>query len=268
MLILYSMSAKTRHSNPKMYAKKKKPAMHRYIDTKEEGFIEKSVGSWLDDISNRPRKFKNHSYSWERKLQKDRHTKTVGHFKKLHMRYGNLALAILGVAGAIWLVYNPEVFIPIAESESFGLIGAFIMGLLYPAGVTTPASIAGFFILGQSINPVLLALVGAAGAMITDFIIFYFIRHKLVEYLDKFASKYMRANMHLWRHRVNNHPHLKHLLPLFAGTLVASPLPTEIAIGLFAALKFEIKRFMLYTFVFHAISIFIVSQIGSSYHLF
>ena len=259
------MPRKHTHSNPKMYAKKKKSTMHKYIRTREEGLIEKSVGSWLDDISNRPARSMRHSYSWERKIKNDRHMRRVGHFKKLHLRYSNLVLVMLGLLGGIWLLYNPEVFTPIAQNESLGILGAFVMGLLYSAGVTSPAAIAGFFVLGKSMNPVVLAVVGATGAMITNFLVFYFIRHKLVEYLDKFAGKFMKQNMHIWRHRVNNHPHLKHLLPLFAGTLVASPLPTEIAIGLFAALKIEMKKFLVYTFIFNLISIFILSQLGSSF---
>ena len=257
------MSKKHSHRNPKIYAKKKKPEMRNYIEVNEEGFIEKVIGSWLDETFSTSDRRSKHSYSWKRKLQKDKNMRTVGHVKKFHMRYGNLILILLGLLGAVWLMYNPQVFVPMVESETYGIIGAFVMGLLYPAGITTPASIAGFLILSQSMNPIVLALVGSMGAMVTSFMIFYFIRNKLFEYLHAFTGKYMRSNMYIWRHRVNNHPHLKHLLPLFAGILVASPLPTEIAIGLFAALKFEMKKFLLYTFIFNVISIFVLSHLGS-----
>lgn len=186
----------------------------------------------------------------------------VNHARIFHIRYGNLLLVFLGVAAGVWLLYNPQILLPLAENETLGYVGTFALGFFYPYGVTTPAAIAGFFLLGKTLNPLAIAFTGAVGALISDFLIFYFIRHKLLDYLENFANKFVRTNMRIMRMKVEKHQRLKHVIPIFAGILIASPLPTEIAIGIFAAIKFEMKRFLVYAFAFHFVSIFIVSQVG------
>ncbi len=200
-------------------------------------------------------------YSWERKKYEHHARKIVHHTRLFHVRYGNLLLVILGITAGVWLVLNPEILLFLAEDPRLGYAGTFVLGFFYPYGVTTPAAIAGFFLLGKTLDPLVLALVGAAGAVISDFLIFYFIRHKLLDHFDSFARRF-NVRMHLVRHKVQRRSILKHLVPIIAGLIIASPLPTEIAIGIFAAIKFELKRFLIYAFVFHLASIYIVSQIG------
>ncbi len=213
-------------------------------------------------------KNKSINYIWKgNNINKNFSNKFTKHAKIFHIRYGNLVLVIIGIIASIWLIYNPEILISLTVKEEFGYLSAFILGLIYPTGVTTAASIVGFYIIGNTLNPYLLAIVGSIGAIITDFLIFHFIRHKLLDYFDKFANKFSKISINIWRYKVNNHKYLKHLVPLFAGFLIASPIPTEIAIGIFAAIKFKMKWFLLYAFLFHALSIFVIVQLGA-YNIF
>ncbi len=204
---------------------------------------------------------KGQAYSWERKRREHHARRVMHHARRFHVRYGNLVLIVLGIIAGVWLIYNPDILLFLAEDESLGYAGTFALGFFYPYGVTTPAAIAGFFLLGKTISPWLIALVGAAGALISDFLIFYFIRHKLLDHLDRFTKRF-NVRIHVAGHMVQRHSTLKHLVPIVAGMIVASPLPTEIAIGIFAAIKFEMKKFLLYAFLFHFVSILIVSQVG------
>lgn len=206
-------------------------------------------------------------YSWSGRARERHARRIIHHAHRFRLRFGNLILIVFGVVFGVWLIYNPEIFLFLAEDKSLGYIGTFVLGFVYPYGVTTPAAIAGFYLLGKSISPWIIALVGAAGALISDFLIFYFIRHKLLDHLNSFSKRF-NMNIHIIGQKINKHKTLKHLIPLGAGMIVASPLPTEIAIGIFAAIKFEMKKFLLYAFVFHFVSILIVSQIGAAYHIF
>lgn len=200
-------------------------------------------------------------YSWEQRKREHHARRVIHHAKIFHIRYGNLSLLIIGIVTGIWLVYNPDVLLFLAEDPEIAYVGSFFLGLFYPLGATTPASIAGFYLLGKSVNPIFISLIGAAGCLISDFLIFYFIRHKLLDHFDRFARKF-KFRIHITGHMIQRHKTLKHLIPLVAGLIIASPLPTEIAIGIFAAIKFEMKKFLLYAFVFHFISILIVSNFG------
>lgn len=200
-------------------------------------------------------------YSWRRKRVEHHARRVVHHAHKFRLRFGNLILIILGVIAGVWIAYNPDVLSFLTEDPSLSMVSTFVFGFLYPLGITTPASIVGFFQLGKTMDPLVIATIGGLGSLIMDFLIFYFIRHKLLDHLHSFTKRF-NVSIHVVGHRVRKHRVLKHLIPIVAGILVASPLPTEIAIGIFAAIKFDMKKFLLYAFAFHFVSIWIVSQVG------
>jgi len=200
-------------------------------------------------------------YSWRRKRLETHARRAVGHAHKFHIRYGNLVLIVLGVMAGVWIAYNPDALLFLTQDESMSYASAFLMGVMYPLGITTPAAIVGFFVLADTMDPVALSLVGASGALVTNFAIFYFIRHRLLDHLHSFTKRF-GVSIHVMGHMVRKHKTLKHVIPMVAGIIIATPLPTEIAIGIFAAIKFEMKKFLLYAFLFSIVSIYIVSQFG------
>lgn len=235
----------------------------KYSYARKEGFIDRKVSGFLRSLKDdRPKR-----YCWKKESGRAHARKVVRHARMFHVRYGNLALVVLGVAGGVWLVLNPAVLSFMVDSALVAYASSFAVGMLYAFGVTTAAAVAGFFLLGRTVDPVALALLGALGAVASNYLVYRFIRHKIADYMDSLASRYMRVNLHIMRMRVQKHPFLRHIVPIFAGIMLASPLPSEMAIGIFAAIKFEMKRFLVYTFAFNLLSIFLISQLGAVYHI-
>jgi hypothetical protein len=54
------------------------------------------------------------------------------------------------------------------------------------------------------------------------------------------------------------------MLPVFAGIIIASPLPDEIAIGMLSAANCSRNKMLLLSFVFNFVGIFIIAYLGKA----
>jgi hypothetical protein len=200
-------------------------------------------------------------YSWEERRREHHARRVVHHARIFHLRYGNLTITILGVLAGLWLVYNPEKIVLFFGNPNLGYLGSFVIGLSYPFGATTPAAIAGFYSISKTVSPIEVSVLGIAGSMVSNYVIFYFIRHKLLDYLDDLARRF-NVRMHLMRYSIQKSRIKRYTITILAGIILTSPLPTEIAVGLLAAVKYDIKRFMFLAFAFQFPTILTISFLG------
>lgn len=112
-----------------------------------------------------------------------------------------------------------------------GVGGAFLAGLFYTAGFTTPTAMMVILDLMSLENPFAVAVAAAFGAAVADSILFYLLKKSL----EKSASKLLRRI----RGRIGRFRGL-----LFAaGFLVfGSPFPDEVAIALMEITKIRVLR--------------------------
>ena len=103
-------------------------------------------------------------------------------------------------------------------------------------------------------------MIAGFGALIADLVIFKFIRSSFKEEVDKLSQEKIVQN-------INNHvPNSlkRYLLPVFAGFIIASPLPDEIGVTLLAAVKpISIKIFSILSYVLNTAGIFVILIIGN-----
>lgn len=200
-------------------------------------------------------------YSWEQRKRERHAQRMVRHAKVFHVRYGNLLIMILGALAGLWLVYNPDAIVSFFSDSRLGYLGSFVVGLSYPFGATTPAAIAGFYAISKTVNPLVVSAIGISGSMVSNYLIFYFIRHKLLDHFDGIAKRF-KVRMHVMRYSIQKSAFKRTFITVLAGVILASPLPTEIAVGLLAAVKYDMKRFMLLAFAFQFPTILIISFLG------
>jgi uncharacterized membrane protein YdjX (TVP38/TMEM64 family) len=141
-----------------------------------------------------------------------------------------------------------------------GYAGSFLCGVAYVYGFTAGPSTAVLLVLSKQQNIILAALIGGAGALIGDLIIFRFVRHSLRDEVERLSAS---AAV---RHINERMPLLlkKHLLPVLAVFVIASPLPDEIGVSMFAALtKIRMNTFLAVSYALNTLGIFAVLLIGS-----
>lgn len=144
---------------------------------------------------------------------------------------------------------------------SAGYLGTFLAGIFFAYGFTAAPATAIFLILSKEQNFLLAGLIGGLGALIADLVIFSFIRTSFKDEISKLSQERIVQNL-------NNHtPNLlkKYLLPVFAGFIIASPLPDEIGVSLLAASKaISMKIFSAISYMLNTAGIFVILMIGSA----
>jgi hypothetical protein len=175
-------------------------------------------------------------------------------------KYPKLAILILTyiLAYVIFTDRNSLFFKEILVST--GYLGVFICGILYTYGFTSGPATALLLILSKNVNILLAGLLAGVGSLLGDMLIFEFIRSSFADELEKLSHEklILRFEKHLPRQV------LKHGLPVLAAFIIASPLPDEIGVALFAASKISIKNFTLLDYFFNTTGILLILLIGVS----
>ena len=180
--------------------------------------------------------------------------------KFLKIKYPKFLLLVLTFMLAYLLFYHRtyEPFHDFVASLSY--IGTFISGALYVYGFTAAPATALLLILAKEQNIILASLVGGLGALIGDLIIFSAIRHAFADEIEKLFEEEIVRYIH------SKMPSLikRYLVPAAACFIIASPLPDEIGIALFAASKnISLRVFSAFSYILNTIGIFVILYIGS-----
>jgi len=145
---------------------------------------------------------------------------------------------------------------------SMGYLGSFIGGFFYAYGFTSAPATTLLLVLAKEQNILIAGLIGGIGALISDILIFFFVRQSFNDELRKIQKeKTVRSFRKAGKNFLGSF--YKYLLPIFAGFIIASPLPTEIGVSLMASLKnLSIRKFILFAYILHTIGILIILTIG------
>lgn len=174
-------------------------------------------------------------------------------------KYKNLLIGFIGVIFAFFLSQYTPFTSFLLHLGSLGLLGAFITGSLYTLSFTIPISILMFSILSQNLSPLELGLVGGAGAVITDLIIFRFVRDDLVSEIKPLYERFGGDHVS----HVFHSKYFHWTLPFIGALIIASPLPDEIGVTLLGISKMKTLEFLPISFTMNSIGIFLIISASS-----
>lgn len=145
----------------------------------------------------------------------------------------DILIIILSIIVAILMVRIGVLQNLLSVTQELALIGSFLTGIFFTSAFTiAPASIM-LSELAKIHSPLVVALSGAAGAMVGDLIIFLFIKDRVADDIDyllrKIKLKRILSILHLGFLRV--------FAPLIGALIIASPLPDELGIALMGITK-------------------------------
>lgn len=143
----------------------------------------------------------------------------------------------------------------------FGYAGAFVVGALFTSFFTTLPATATLFLLGGELNPFLLAAIGAAGAVVMDYVIYRFVKDDFLEEIEDFSPT-LKKDIELFSQNVRKSKFLRDFVPLLAGLIIASPLPDELAVTMLGITKLDPKKFLFYSYFFNFLGILLISSAG------
>lgn len=173
-------------------------------------------------------------------------------------KYPKIALWIIFIIAAYFVFSNPSIQNFINNNEFDGYLYVFIFGALFTFGFTTPFSI-GFFLTYNPENILLSAIIGGIGAVFFDLAIFRLIRFSFMDEFRKLEKeKEFSKISNLFRIKLSRKIKV-YLTYVFAGIIIASPLPDEMGVSMLAGLT-KIKTFTLavLSFIFNTLGILVM----------
>jgi len=153
---------------------------------------------------------------------------------------------------------NPLVANEISKLQSLSYLGIFIAGLFFTFGFSAPFAI-GFLIVSNSQNIFLAAVLGGVGALVSDMLIFKFIKFSFMDEFEKLEkTKIVREGVFVVKNHFKKRV-VHYILYAFAGIFIVTPLPDELAIIMLAGLtSIKPKILAVISFVLHTLAIYLI----------
>ncbi|MFH1193630.1 MAG: hypothetical protein V1661_01400 [bacterium] len=170
----------------------------------------------------------------------------------------DLFIIFISVFLAIILVKSGVLARALQEVSGLKYIGSFIAGIFFTSAFTTAPATAAFVELSAFNSVFVMAILGGAGALFGDLIIFRFVQ-------NRFSSDIKYLLSLGWKQRFNFilHRRMFRWISIFLGALIiASPVPDEIGIALLGLSKMKSSRFMAVSYILNTLGILIIGLIA------
>lgn len=193
------------------------------------------------------------------KRLKKYHPEEVHKAKKLFsFKYPKLFLLLILIILAYYLFSKTAISSWILNLHELNYLGLFIAGIFISFGFSAPFSV-GFLIVSQPPNLFLGIIIAGLGAMLGDMFIFKTIKFS---FMDEFKELKKTSRHKKIRSIIKKNKHIvvKHyLLYIFAGIMIATPLPDEIGVSMLAGLT-SIKplKLAIISFILHTFAVFLI----------
>jgi membrane protein DedA with SNARE-associated domain len=187
--------------------------------------------------------------------------------------YHDFILLIISLLLAMVILTSDEIKLIVDALGSLEYIGIFIAGMFFSSGFTTAPAASVIFISSEALNPFLVAIIGALGAVFSDYLMFRVFRrchncfydeckkcvHTRFRHISKTSHFHPHLNKAIYR---TFHKTFQKISLLIAGIILASPLPDEIATLFYASIKINTKRFLAIAFFFKLLGVLAIALLA------
>jgi len=173
-------------------------------------------------------------------------------------KYSKILWLVVSIILTYIIFRNPSVSSFVSHLGNLSYFGVFIAGLLFSFGFTAPFA-AGFFITLNPENILLVGVIGGIGALVSDLLIFSFIKVSFKNEFNKLRKTKLVRSIDKTIERGLGKKIKVYLMYVFAGFLIASPLPDEIGVIMLAGLtKIKIGLLVVLSFILNTFGIVVL----------
>lgn len=179
------------------------------------------------------------------------------------VKYPKLVLLASTVFLAGGLFSNDDVQASFHSLGDLGYVSALFGGMLFAFGFGAPFGVAILATIADDVNILVGAAIGGFGALVTDYLLFKFIRLTFNDEIARFKnSKMFGLFQGLLIRRIP--PKVSFYISIgIAGIVIASPLPDEVGVAMLAGLTTVRERtFAMISFVLNTLGILVVLGVG------
>ena len=181
----------------------------------------------------------------------------------MKIKYPKLLLLLLSLILAYFLFHERNFLLFHEIILALGYGGFLIAGFFYAYGFTAAPATALFLVMTKGHNVLVAGLIGGLGALLSDLIIYVFIKTTFADEIKKLSKTKVIKLIKKEEKKLLGHFQI-YVLPAFAGFFIASPFPTEMGVAILASLrKLSPWKFALLVYVLHTLGILIILSIGS-----
>lgn len=175
------------------------------------------------------------------------------------IKYPKLFLLILCILIS-YTLFQANVFKEIAFGlNHHGYLASFIGGLLFSFGFTAPLAVGLFVELSSIINPFFGAVIAGCGSLISDYAIYKFIKLSFQNEFEMLKLHWIFQKIKFHFENYLSEKLREYILWIFAGVLIASPLPDEFGVTLLSGMtEINQKTFVALAFLLNTIGILII----------
>lgn len=178
--------------------------------------------------------------------------------KLFKFKYPKIMLLLLVIVFSYFIFRNPSISNYLSHLGNLGYLSIFIGGILFAFGFTAPFSV-GLFISVAPSNIWIAGIIGGFGALISDLLIFKLIKFSFTEEFKRLSKTKGMKSIVLLIQRSLGVKIKVYLMYVFAGILIASPLPDEIGVIMLAGLtKINFKILAIISFILNTLGILII----------
>ncbi len=146
----------------------------------------------------------------------------------------------------------------ITQSQTIHFLGSLIAGFFFTSVLTVGPAAVALGEIAQAGTPFLVALIGAAGSVIGDLILFRFVRDRITDDFLAFFERQKFARLKQIFHLA----FFRWLTPVIGALLIASPLPDEIGLAMLGISKIKTLVFIPLSYAMNFIGILIIGEIA------
>ena len=183
----------------------------------------------------------------------------------MKIQYPKLLILCISVIVAYFL-FRLDAFDEIANAlHTKGYLSVFLGGFLFAYGFTAPFAVGFFVTLAPQVNIVVASILAGCGALISDLLIFRFIRGSFQDEFDKLKLCWFFQKISNFFTRPFFARFKRYILWVFAGFLIATPLPDEFGVSILGGFTSINKRVLgLLSFGLNTAGIFIIMLLASA----
>ncbi|MFH0864363.1 MAG: hypothetical protein V1858_04750 [Candidatus Gottesmanbacteria bacterium] len=173
-------------------------------------------------------------------------------FHHRHRHHHNLVLFIIGFFLAFLISQSPIFNRSISYLGNLGIFGyfaAFIAGMLFVSTFTFATGAVILFDLAHNLSPIFLILFAASGAMISDLLIFSFVKDEVKDDIEPIYNEIVGSHFR----KILHTKYFAWTLPVLGALIIISPLPDELGVSLLGVEQIKANKFMVISFLSHTI---------------
>lgn len=161
-------------------------------------------------------------------------------------------LFMVAASAAAYFLLSPDAGRVIEGIGSLGYLGALVSGFFFSSLFTTFPATVSFFLLGKTLNPFLVAGLGALGASTADLLLYHLFRHRLSHHYglyEQLKGWFLRRMLIISLQKHQSFRVFRYCVPVVGALIIASPLPDELGIAVLGTSKYSNRKLFPIAFV-------------------